>query len=424
MAARRSSSRIKKLHNLCVGKTTFSEIILAFNVFVPHWDTQKKKRVQAGLEQIFGDLNDVFCYLEHLIIATQDAKKHMEMIDAVLKRIKSHQMKIRLEKSKFAFNCFEYDGAKISEKGITTTNHKSDQIAWFMNIDNDLLQLEYIHNNDPNDIDLPKKSRLPTISSIQQVKKILNENKFEFQLIDHLPTESQMQTSIVYSIKRKYIPNQIMEQILKLDPRFNQISGLLKYKHRTLEFIPGELTKLKLVNWLNPCKECIICYEDIDCSPLSENKRGVICCGECGVRLCNVCTLQLCFKNFNLENNKDYITNFSCPNCGFDKTGVFIPEFCVQMIEDKFLNEFEEKEQQLIHSLAKKAPQYQSVCNKNKNKKKNDNKTKDSYCAFCTKKLNKPTKQRQHCKTCKKVFYCRAKCKRLHYKQHQKQCPK
>eukprot|EP00483_Globobulimina_turgida_P009541 UN09560 len=219
-------------------------------------------------------MNDVFCYLQYVIIATNDKKTTLDLVVDVFEKIEIHQMKVRAEKTKIGFKCFEYDGAMISDQGITLTktNSKND-IAWFMNMDNYQLSLHVQPDNDPNDINAPKQSRLATISSLNEVTNILNENKFQVEFLQHLPTISQMEKSaeksIVYFIERKHIPNQVMNKLLASDPRFNQIFGLFKYKARTLEFFKGELTKLKLVSWLNPSKECLVCYEDIDSSPLS-----------------------------------------------------------------------------------------------------------------------------------------------------------
>lgn len=73
----------------------------------------------------------VFCFLDDIIIATNDFDSHIEMLSQVSNRLRNANLSINLDKSKFCAERLEYLGYVLSPKGIGTNEYKIGAILHF-----------------------------------------------------------------------------------------------------------------------------------------------------------------------------------------------------------------------------------------------------------------------------------------------------
>ena len=62
---------------------------------------------------------NLFSYLDDLLLVSQTADEHLELLETVLQRFRQHRLKLNAEKSEFAVKEIPFLGYKISEKGLS-----------------------------------------------------------------------------------------------------------------------------------------------------------------------------------------------------------------------------------------------------------------------------------------------------------------
>lgn len=79
---------------------------------------------QRQMDILFAGLNNVFTYIDDLIIHSLNEDDHIEHLDQVLKILQQHGMTINVEKSSFLQNQVDYLSYEISKEGIKLSNEK------------------------------------------------------------------------------------------------------------------------------------------------------------------------------------------------------------------------------------------------------------------------------------------------------------
>lgn len=86
---------------------------------------------QRTMNLIFCDLPNVLVYLDDIIIFSDSLQEHMKHLNVVFKRLKTHQLKIQLDKTEFFKKELLFLGHIISEKGIQPNPEKVKAIKDF-----------------------------------------------------------------------------------------------------------------------------------------------------------------------------------------------------------------------------------------------------------------------------------------------------
>lgn len=86
---------------------------------------------QRTMNLIFCDLPNVLVYLDDIIIFSDSLQEHMKHLNVVFKRLKTHQLKIQLDKTEFFKKELLFLGHIVSEKGIQPNPEKVKAIKDF-----------------------------------------------------------------------------------------------------------------------------------------------------------------------------------------------------------------------------------------------------------------------------------------------------
>lgn len=86
---------------------------------------------QRVMDQLFRELDDVYVYIDDILIASKDIESHLSTVDKVLQILFDNDMEINIEKSKFARENLNFLGYEISSKGIVPNQNKIDTIKKF-----------------------------------------------------------------------------------------------------------------------------------------------------------------------------------------------------------------------------------------------------------------------------------------------------
>ena len=74
---------------------------------------------QRAMDRIFHDMQDfVIIYLDDIIVCSKTEEEHFEHLSRIFKRLREHQMKLRLIKCRFFQRQIKYLGIWVSDKGI------------------------------------------------------------------------------------------------------------------------------------------------------------------------------------------------------------------------------------------------------------------------------------------------------------------
>ena len=79
---------------------------------------------QQTMDKIFTGMENVFCFVDDILVAGKDEKEHRDRLEAVLERIQEHGLKVRRDKCNFQVKSIEYLGFKIDGNGIHKTSDK------------------------------------------------------------------------------------------------------------------------------------------------------------------------------------------------------------------------------------------------------------------------------------------------------------
>ncbi len=88
---------------------------------------------QRMIQTLLGDLKDqnVFAYLDNIIIASPDVDSHLASLDTVFSRLQSAGLKVKLSKCEFLRNRIRFFGHEVNENGIHTQADKIEAVSKF-----------------------------------------------------------------------------------------------------------------------------------------------------------------------------------------------------------------------------------------------------------------------------------------------------
>ena len=73
---------------------------------------------QRLMDHIFGDMPNLFVYMDDLLIYSEDDSSHMNIVEEVLKRLQDNGLSISIKKCVFGARELEFVGYKVNENGI------------------------------------------------------------------------------------------------------------------------------------------------------------------------------------------------------------------------------------------------------------------------------------------------------------------
>ena len=83
---------------------------------------------QNVMDQILRGLNGVVCYLDDILITGKDEEEHARNLEAVLKKLAEHHVRLKKNKCIFTRSSVEYLGFTVSADGISPTPKKTEAI--------------------------------------------------------------------------------------------------------------------------------------------------------------------------------------------------------------------------------------------------------------------------------------------------------
>ena len=84
---------------------------------------------QAAMDKILAGIDNVFCYIDDILIATGDKMKHQNVLEQVLQRLVKYNVKLNKAKSKFFKNQVQYLGHILTADGIRPVQDKVEGIV-------------------------------------------------------------------------------------------------------------------------------------------------------------------------------------------------------------------------------------------------------------------------------------------------------
>lgn len=84
---------------------------------------------QKLMDQVLQGIDGVICYLDDILITGQDTETHMKHLEEVLKRLKSHNLRVNKEKCVFFQHSVSYLGHVVDAEGIHPMQEKCEAIA-------------------------------------------------------------------------------------------------------------------------------------------------------------------------------------------------------------------------------------------------------------------------------------------------------
>ena len=101
-------------------KTAFrvNNVLYEWNV-MPFGLTNAPPTFQRIMQQIFGDLENVYVYIDDILIATSDLEKHQKLVDEVFARIRKHNLHVRMDKCHLYQKEVQFVGHHLQENGVS-----------------------------------------------------------------------------------------------------------------------------------------------------------------------------------------------------------------------------------------------------------------------------------------------------------------
>jgi cell fate (sporulation/competence/biofilm development) regulator YlbF (YheA/YmcA/DUF963 family) len=93
-----------------------------------HNATQTMQRL---MDRLFRHREDVFVYLDDIVIATPTFQKHVEVLREVLDKLESNKLTVNFEKCQFCQPRLSFLGYEVDEKGLHTSTKKVEAILNF-----------------------------------------------------------------------------------------------------------------------------------------------------------------------------------------------------------------------------------------------------------------------------------------------------
>ena len=86
---------------------------------------------QRLAQDVIGDLEDVFVYLDDILIFSKTQEDHLKTLEELFSRLSSAGLSLALSKCQFGVESLEYLGYKVSADGISPIPRKIDALQDF-----------------------------------------------------------------------------------------------------------------------------------------------------------------------------------------------------------------------------------------------------------------------------------------------------
>ena len=110
-------------------------IITPFGLFeflrMPFGLCNAAQSFQRFMDAIIGDLENVFVYIDDILIATPDEESHMRTLNQVCQRLAQHGLVLNFAKCKFGCREIDFLGHTINHRGIQPTRAKIEDVENF-----------------------------------------------------------------------------------------------------------------------------------------------------------------------------------------------------------------------------------------------------------------------------------------------------
>ena len=86
---------------------------------------------QWMVQDVIGNMPNVFCYLNDLLIFSKSFKHHLEILEELCSKLEQAGLTLALSKCQFAIDSLEYLGYKVSSSGLTPMKKKVEALQKF-----------------------------------------------------------------------------------------------------------------------------------------------------------------------------------------------------------------------------------------------------------------------------------------------------
>ena len=83
---------------------------------------------QKYVDSILQDIPGLFCYLDDILLCSEDVDRHMSSLETIFKRLSDNGLTLALDKCEFGKHTVEYLGYQVSSTGICPHRRKIDAI--------------------------------------------------------------------------------------------------------------------------------------------------------------------------------------------------------------------------------------------------------------------------------------------------------
>ena len=86
---------------------------------------------QRMVQDVIGSMDNVFCYLDDLLIYTKSVKHHMQVLEELFSKLEAAGLTLALSKCQFGADSLEYLGYKVSPDGLSPLKKKVEALRNF-----------------------------------------------------------------------------------------------------------------------------------------------------------------------------------------------------------------------------------------------------------------------------------------------------
>ena len=87
--------------------------------------------LQRLVDSVIGDMKDVYCYLDDILIYSKDQASHMKTLDKLFQRLSGAELSLNLSKCEFGRSQLDYLGYTIDKTGSRPITKKVEAIKNF-----------------------------------------------------------------------------------------------------------------------------------------------------------------------------------------------------------------------------------------------------------------------------------------------------
>ena len=84
---------------------------------------------QRFMDSIFSNVDNVFIYLDHILIASDSPEQHADDLNKVLSILSEHNLRLSINKCEFFKNSLTFLGYEISTNGIRPPSDRINVIS-------------------------------------------------------------------------------------------------------------------------------------------------------------------------------------------------------------------------------------------------------------------------------------------------------